>query len=157
MRGLFSHDTDFDNFIPFIRYVPNVNAMSVEHFSRFAGMVRSLSRAVCHGAEYFGPSDFDRAENSDGFRICHDRRLGIMILLLSHSPEMGSRNGSSLICTRGEKPVEPHRQRPPGKTFSFVISKSAYMCIFGYYKAGIIKIISSYNGLTNILGGLSNG
>jgi len=86
MRGLFSHDTDIDNFIPFIRYVPNVNAMSVEHFSQFARMVRSLSSAVCCRAKYIGPSDFNWAENSVGFRICHDRRLGIMILLLSHSP-----------------------------------------------------------------------
>ena len=86
MRGLFSHDTDIDNFIPFIRYVPNVNAMSVEHFSRFARMVHSLSSTVCCQAKYFGPSDLYRAENSVGFRICHDRRLGIMILLLSPSP-----------------------------------------------------------------------
>ena len=77
---------DHENSIHFIRYVPNVNAMSIEHISRFARMVRSLSRAVCCRAKYFGPSDINRAENSDGFRICHDRRLGIMILLLSHSP-----------------------------------------------------------------------
>ena len=77
MRGLFSHDTDFDNFILFIRYIPNVNAMSIEHFSRSAKMVRgSVAEEFIDLLLGIEPSDFNWAENSDGFRICDDRCWG---------------------------------------------------------------------------------